>query len=137
MRYLVLGIFLLMPKTIAADSEQTSNDRIGLVSMVQLLANPEEYNEKAVEVIGFLRLEFEGNELYLHEDDYLHGITKNGLWIDLSPDLRDDAAKLNMHYVLVGGTFSAKKKGHMSMASGSINASIASVWPNTRLRRRP
>ena len=34
-----------------------------------------------------------------------------------------------MHYVLLIGVFNAKKKGHMSLASGSIAATRATVWP--------
>jgi hypothetical protein len=97
--------------------------------MVQLLANPDQYDGKGITVIGFLRFEFEGNELYLHEDDYRNGISKDGFWVSLDPRVRDDANKLNMHYVLAVGVFDARNKGHMSMTSGEIRVTFVELWP--------
>lgn len=38
------------------------------VSLVQLIANPGDFHGGLVRVIGFCRLEFEGNALYLHRE---------------------------------------------------------------------
>ena len=62
-----------------ADNTDASSKLVGLVSLVQLIASPAEYDGNVVAVIGFLRLEFEGNELYLGRDDYRYAVTKNGL----------------------------------------------------------
>lgn len=99
-------------------------------SLVQLVANPEKYDGKRVAVIGFLKLQFEGNELFIHRDDWENGISKNGVWVDVNSAVSEHAEELNEHYVLIVGTFSATNKGHMGMASGSI-ASVcnAVVWP--------
>jgi hypothetical protein len=43
------------------------------------------FDGKLVRVIGFLRLEFEGNVLYLHREDYIHSILGNGVWVDVGP----------------------------------------------------
>lgn len=61
------------------------------VSLIQLLANPQAYDGKIVRIIGFIHLEFEGNVIYLHEDDFRYGLTKNGLWIDLPRDISQAA----------------------------------------------
>jgi hypothetical protein len=53
------------------------------VSIVQLIANPERYDGKRVQFIGFLRIEFEGTAVYLHREDYEWGIGKNALWINI------------------------------------------------------
>lgn len=90
------------------------------VSLVELIANPKDYDGKMVRVIGFVRLEFEGNSIYLHQDDYKHDITKNGLWIDATDDMRKRQARFDQKYVLIEGTFDAKMKGHMGLWSGSI-----------------
>lgn len=90
------------------------------VSLVQLIANPKGHDGQIVRVIGFVRLEFEGNAIYLHQEDYRHGISKNGLWIDVSDDIRKKSADYDQKYVLIEGTFSARDKGHMGMFSGSI-----------------
>jgi len=99
------------------------------VSLVQLIANPMEYDGKAVLVVGFVRLEFEGNAIYLHQDDYKHRITKNGLWIDVSNDIRKSQNDYDQKYVLLAGTFNAKQTGHMELWSGSIQKiTRAKVW---------
>ena len=88
------------------------------VGMIQLLAQPEKYHGKFIRVQGFLRLEFEGNALYLHREDYAHGLTNNGVWVDML--LSPEHMKLNMHYVLIEGVFNAKDRGHLGLWSGTI-----------------
>jgi len=97
------------------------------VGMVQLLANPEKFHGKFIRVEGFLRLEFEGDALYLHKEDYANGLTKNAVWVDMPQDTQH--TKLNMHYVLIEGVFDAKDLGHMGLFSGSIGKiSRAIAW---------
>lgn len=103
------------------------------VSIVQLIATPEKYDRKVVQVRGFLRLEFEGNTIYLHEDDYRHGIGKNGLWIVRNEKIDEKADKLNMHYVVLEGTFEASNEGHLGLNSGAItNITFAVVSPTAK-----
>ena len=99
------------------------------VSLVRLIANPKDYDGKVVRVIGFMRLEFEGDGIYLHQDDYQHSIYKNGLWIGASEDMHKRKAELDQKYVLVEGTFNAKMTGHMGLWSGSIQKiTRCQVW---------
>ena len=56
------------------------------VSLIQLIANPEKYDGKQVQVVGFLRLEFEGNALYLHEDDYTNNLYGNAVGIGVTKE---------------------------------------------------
>jgi hypothetical protein len=99
------------------------------VSLIQLIASPKDYDGKVVRVIGFVRLEFEGNAIYLHQDDYKHGITKNGLWIDVTDDMRKKQAEIDQKYVLIEGTFIAKFTGHMGLWNGSIQKiSRCEIW---------
>lgn len=108
------------------------------VSILQLIATPEKFDGKMILVIGFLRLEHEGNVLYLHEDDYKHGISKNGVWIVTTDEIRKRAAQLNMRYVLVKGTFKSSDKGHISPNSGSItNITNVELWPPEKGISRP
>jgi len=90
------------------------------VWLVQLIANPKDYHGKVVRVVGFARLEFEGDALYLHQDDDKHNITKNGLWLEVTADLRKRQADYDQKYVLLEGTFNAKETGHLGRWSGSI-----------------
>lgn len=94
------------------------------ISLVALIANPDAYDGKPVRVIGAFQLEFEGNELCLHKEDLVQGLTKNCVWIE--PDLKvlgvsyEDLTKFNGKYVLVEGTFVKGDLGHMSLNSGAI-----------------
>jgi hypothetical protein len=103
------------------------------VSMVQLIANPEKFDGKHIRVIGFLRIEFEGNALYFHREDYEIGLLKNAIWVDVTPQMEKQSSKFNMQYVLLEGIFSASEKGHMDAFSGSIKRiNRVMPWPSRR-----
>jgi hypothetical protein len=90
------------------------------VTLVQLIANPEKFDGKLIRVIGFLRLEFEGDVLYLHREDYENALLGDGIWVDVTPAITKQNATLNMNYVLLEGVFSSSDRGHMGMWSGTI-----------------
>lgn len=90
------------------------------VTLVQLIANPDKFDGKVIRTIGFLRLEFEGNVLYLHREDYENAILGDGIWVDATPVIMKQSATLNMNYVLLEGVFRSSERGHMGMWSGTI-----------------
>jgi hypothetical protein len=100
------------------------------VSLVQLIANPTEYHGKLVRVIGFCRLEFEGNALYLHREDFERGIAKNAVWLSVGWPVPEPRRQLSDEYVLVEGIFDGEARGHMSSFSGELR-SITRMdrWP--------
>ena len=99
------------------------------VTLVRLIANPEKFDGKLIRVIGFLRLEFEGNVLYLHREDYENAILGDGIWVDVTPVVTKQSAALNMNYVLLEGIFSAGERGHLGMWSGTIKqVRRAQLW---------
>ncbi|WP_460694239.1 hypothetical protein [Mucilaginibacter puniceus] len=109
------------------------------VSMIQLIANPKKYEGYTVRVHGYLHLEFEGNGLYFHKEDYERSIEKNALWVSVYPDegIGLEAIKCNNHHVLIEGTFSTKQ-GHMSMYSGSLeNIKRVEIWENMNIPPKP
>ena len=59
------------------------------VTLVQLIANPDRVDGKLVRVIGFLRLEFEGDVLDLHREDYENEILGHGIWVSVTPPSRN------------------------------------------------
>ena|SRR5262245_9176263 len=105
--------------SINAATTLPSGTEVGLVSMIQLLSDPEKFNGKRIQVVGFVHLEFEGNAIYLNRDDFLYGIEKNALWLSIQDPI-SDFRELNDSYVLVEGTFNADEKGHVRMWSGSL-----------------
>jgi hypothetical protein len=91
------------------------------VSIIALIANPDKYDGKQVQIIGFLRLEFEGDAIYIHQQDFEHAISKNGIWIDRPRDISPkQIAEVNNKYVLCQGTFKAANHGHMRIFSGAL-----------------
>jgi hypothetical protein len=90
------------------------------VSVMALVVTPEKFDGSLIRTVDFLRLEFEGDSIYLNREDSEHRISKNGLWI-MADDIPDARKKdLNNKYVLVEGLFSARILGHMGAYSGAI-----------------
>ena len=106
-------------------AEQTEN-----VSLIQLIANPKDHHGKYVRVIGYVELEFEGDAIYLSSDDAKYGLTRNGVWLELSEGvIVDDAREYDRRFCLVEGAFNAQNKGHMGLWSGAIeNIKRFEVW---------
>ena len=126
-RSLVLG-FAFVVGSIACSSGDTPLPQVHAataqepqdVSMVQLIANPSQYHGKLVRVIGFCRLEFEGNALYIHRDDFEHSISKNGVWLQVGWPVPENRRDMSDEYVIVEAVFDAEQKGHFGMFSGSL-----------------
>lgn len=100
------------------------------VSMVQLIATPQQFDGRKVRVSGFATVEFEGTALFLTRDDVKYLNTKNGLWLDLGSE---DRRTMDRRYVRVYGVFAAGIRGHRDAFSGTIQ----SVTRMDRLRVMP
>ena len=87
-----------------------------VVSLVQLLAAPERFHNKRVQVIGYLQLRFEGDAIYLHKEDCDHGITKNGVWINIP----ERWAKTPDGYAIVEAVVDSNQHGHMGLFQASL-----------------
>lgn len=99
------------------------------VSLIELIANPLRYDGKRIQVIGFLRLEFEGDALYLHREDFENAISQNAIWFDRPRDLsKKQAEAVNTKYAICGGIFKAHAHGHMGLFSGTLTG-ITRVEP--------
>ena len=139
-------LIILLFTTLGAVAPARSQDPI-LVSMIQLISTPREFDGKRVIVTGFARIEFEGNGLFFHKDDLDYGLVKNALWLVVPRGTESGWEKVSGGYALVEGTFSAQNTGHMGMYSGAIKditrfqslpryvAPAASVPPNKSLER--
>ncbi|UTY58828.1 hypothetical protein [Massilia sp. erpn] len=90
------------------------------VSIYQLMANPEKYDGKEVYVIGFMHLEFEGDVLYAHREDWVHTLIQNGLALDVPKSEYAKWLKINNNYVVVQALFSATERGHFALRAGSL-----------------
>ena len=139
--FLVLVALLLLPlggkgAPVSNQTGGSSNRSNPLgVGMVALIAVPERYDGRLVRTIGFLCVEFEGNALYLHEEDYRHGLTENSFALRLSKSQSQQFKHLSLKYVLIEGTVDAKGLEHGDEWSGAIgNITRLEAWPVDRGR---
>jgi hypothetical protein len=121
---MLVGLFFCISMLLACCLHAASQSD-GPLSLIQLIANPEKYDGKQVQVVGFLRLEFEGDALYLHEDDYKNGIYGNAIGIGVTRESKWSKGDVNMRYVMVVGTFRA---GKSNLHTGTI-VKITNVLP--------
>jgi hypothetical protein len=91
-----------------------------VVSLIQLIATPAAFDQKRVIVHGYVALEFEHQMMYLNEADAKHGITRNGVWLYVDEETYRNRARFHRQYGLVEGTFDGQRRGHLSLASGSM-----------------
>jgi hypothetical protein len=79
------------------------------VSIISLIANPEKFNGKTVQVVGYLNLEYEGDAIYLHKEDWKKGLRGNGLRVDFTSEIAlnpmNHLKQCNKKYVIIIGTF--------------------------------
>jgi hypothetical protein len=116
---------------VGAQRPEAPPQRAAMVSLVALLARAHEYDGKTVQVVGFAHLEFEGNGLYLHREDFEQGIVKNSVWLEVSGEQASSAP--TDRYVIVEGVFNARNNGHMGLRSGSIErVTRFDPWPSRR-----
>lgn len=105
-------------------------------SLIRLIATPEKYDGKTIQVIGYLHLEFEGNAIYLHKEDYEHGLSENSFWVSFSKKItkQKNIMDYNDKYVIIIGTFKMDDKGHMGMFGGTLeNIVRLDTWGDWRL----
>jgi len=104
-------LLLLLGGTFSANGESSQVQIPEEISLLQLIATPERYDGKLVAVTGFLCLEFEGNILYLHEEDYKQKIPKNGVRVEMNPKLKKVRSNLDMSYVHLVALLIPPEKG--------------------------
>jgi len=91
------------------------------VSLVSLLAVPERYARRKVQVRGFVTLEHEGTGLYMDEVAYQAGLRKSAVWLDRPRWLTAKATRrVDRRYVRVAGTFVASEHGAYGSYSGAL-----------------
>lgn len=79
------------------------------VSIVTLLAQADSQKTKRVQVQGFLVLDFEGERLYLHKEDYEDGLFMNSIYLALSPEEKIQYRPLDKSYVSVEASFHGRR----------------------------
>ncbi|HEX6864270.1 MAG TPA: hypothetical protein VF414_15680 [Thermoanaerobaculia bacterium] len=127
-----LCLALLVAAALAGGCGATDREgEVAHVSLIQLIASPDLHDGKRVAAIGYLRLDFEGTALYIHEIDYRKLIIQNAVWLSLGPaPISEERQRLNGRYVLVEGRFSTKQRGHFGLFPGSLTEiTNIEAWP--------
>lgn len=84
-------------------------------------------------VIGYIRLEFEGDNLYLHREDFANGLVMNAVAIERP--VFDGPAEGVEGYVILEGTFDASGIGHLGIPTGKFrNITRLERWNATGLK---
>lgn len=141
MKYIILILFAFslnacsQNKRTTKGSESEKEEAIPFhefnISLIRLISTPEKYDGKQIQVIGYLNLEFEGNAIYLHKEDYSKGISNNGFWVNFSKEISEkkNLNDYNQKYVIIVGTFDMNARGHMGMFGGTIkNITRLDLW---------
>ncbi len=104
---IVLGILLPGVQIYAKDTtEGKPSSAIGpirQVSIIRLIAAPEQYDKSVVRVLGFFHLEFEGSALYLHREDYENMLSNNSVPLDIPRN--QGFEQYEGRYVMIQGVF--------------------------------
>jgi hypothetical protein len=133
---LMIGILIAGEETSGAVPCDDSLDN--RVPLIQLIANPEKWDGKEVRVVGFARFEYEGDALYLSEEDYLLGLSESSIGIYVpyvkygEPlDASIDTEGNDRQIVEIQGVFRAHKDG----AIRTVGAFTGEIGPVCRLER--
>ena len=104
----LLVLIMLLPFGSARSSHASSGRPKPInVGMVALLAEPQSYDGKFIRTFGFMCLEYEGDALYLHEEDYRYQNYKNAVWLRVAEAQRKQFKSLSLKHVLIEGTMYA------------------------------
>lgn len=86
------------------------------VSLLRLIATPQEFHGKAIRVSGVFRYEFEDTALYLSQEHLKKRVKGNSIWLRIDRSFVTSNAtrlrSLSGAYVVVEGIFDANAAGH-------------------------
>jgi hypothetical protein len=92
----------------------------GQIPLAEVIARPRHFDGRRIAVTGFVRLQFEGDAVYVTEEDFKRGRIQNRVWLDVPENILARKEDFNWKVALIVGVYNAKHKGHMSAFSGSI-----------------
>jgi hypothetical protein len=89
----------------------------------ELIEAPGAHDRELVRVAGFAAVRFEQHALFVSEEAYLNRLSKDAIW--LAGSLVEP--RFHEQRVVVLGTFDARKRGHLSVYSGTISVATCAV----------
>jgi hypothetical protein len=112
----IVTIYLFLVLVCAGLSAAAETKEVYDVSIIRLIAAPKKYDHKAVRVVGFLNIGFEGDAIYFHEEDFRRVLVSNGLGIRAEPEIRRRLEKLSGQYVIIEGVVDASLSDAVAVA---------------------
>jgi hypothetical protein len=106
------------------------------VSLIRLIGNGAAYDGVLVSVIGYLRLEYEGDILYVSENDFKNGIVANGVRVEASEQMRRDKAKFSDKYVMLVGTYEFDREKFSETSGTLVNIQRVTLWSDPAAPQR-
>lgn len=74
--------------------------------------------------------------MYLHEEDYVRGLTRNALWLDVAG--REPPRLAKPGYAIIEGRHDPDSHGHMWMFSGALTQiTRIEPWPGRQTPPQP
>ena len=120
----ILGSACAVCLAAAQEFGEAGNGPHEAVPLATLIVDGERFDGKQVWVAGVLRVEFEGDSLYLTKEHYSHRVAANAIWLSFDQSrlgaTRDELAKFNGRYVYLSGVFSHENRGHFGVYQGAI-----------------
>lgn len=119
MRNLIFVLIIIVGNNLYS---QNTIEKIIPTSIIKLISNPEDFHNKRIRIVGYLKMEFEGNSIYLHKDDFESRNYQNAFWISITDVLKKEiiADESNETYVSLVGTFKMDEHGHLGLWPGEI-----------------
>lgn len=94
------------------------------IPLVQLIATPDQFDNKYLSVVGVFKFDLDSSTLYLSREHYVVDVFSSSISIDfLEKGEVEDIENLNILdgcYVRVEGVFSSVEKGYMGFNQGTM-----------------
>jgi hypothetical protein len=133
---IAIWLGLVLPSVLAQSPRIDLSNGKRISSLLRVLANPESFHGKEIQIIGFLHLTFEGDALYLHREDLAYNLLGNSIWVVATKEMYANIKQLDKQYVIIRGTFDANDHGHMGLHAGALtNITRCSVWADLKQPR--
>ena len=120
MAVIICAAIIVVPVYSQRSEKERLDPHIEHVSIINLIAAPEKYNDKLVRVKGYASAGEETSALYFHKEDNDQFLYENAVWLSLNNSKMRTYRFQNPGYVIVEGIFNSKNKGHLGAFNGGI-----------------
>ena len=117
----ILALFLLISLSTFCEA---NDDQTIDVSILQLIVNGDEYDNKHVRVVGVLSRAFESDYLFLNKESRKMFISANGIGINFGVKNATKYDRFDSKYVVIQGIFKAKSNNTDNNPNGYFSKII-------------